>query len=336
MLERYDLDRGPVYDDCLCTPGQSPVTREGTTTTLPPDCVSPDGTDCGWYERCLERKFPCSGDVNSYAIDYGLKFCNLYGERLDYFTDEGIEWVGKVRSCLQLALVPYIRSYDDLSCAELKEKAFDSHTPCYLDNGMCMLSCYDWAQAFWTIKGSLVDEFTGTVKQMLQATAECPFNRDSRLSIDICLGVVTGGLGGGALRAGKGIMRFVKFGLSFFKRLKRSTDECDPDCIARQLGKQVVQQEGWDQTTIDYVAFGNMTSDGDIEVDLLITDWELIKGESNDSTSLSNTAIQLLDDLESGEATVEIEGLQLNTASMCSDPTCSSSSAMLSNYNVLL
>jgi len=50
--------------------------------------------------------------------------------------------------CLQLALVPEATGSGltpiTRACSELEEKAFKSHAPCYLDNGVCELGFDDW------------------------------------------------------------------------------------------------------------------------------------------------------------------------------------------------
>lgn len=61
MLESYDLDSGPVYDDCSCDAGQ-PIPQP--SVILPADCYSPDGSDCTWYSRCLATRFPCTGQTD--------------------------------------------------------------------------------------------------------------------------------------------------------------------------------------------------------------------------------------------------------------------------------
>ena len=57
MVEEFELDQGPVYDTCKCS------TNQTTDLNLPNHCYSPDGTNCGWYEECLEKKISMKGDA---------------------------------------------------------------------------------------------------------------------------------------------------------------------------------------------------------------------------------------------------------------------------------
>lgn len=48
--------------------------------------------------------------------------------------------------CLQDTLIPEATGDADAvkTCDELKDKAFNSHAPCYLKNGLCSLPPSDW------------------------------------------------------------------------------------------------------------------------------------------------------------------------------------------------
>lgn len=134
--------------------------------TLPGDCLSPDGTDCTWYRRCLAVQYPCGGQAG-YALGYGERMCNLYEDRLPVFSERGQAWIGAVRKCLQVQLVPVLRPYSyghpPYTCYELKQYAFKTHIPCYLDPyqgfSVCNLSCVDFGRIFWTIKSTFLSDF---------------------------------------------------------------------------------------------------------------------------------------------------------------------------------
>jgi len=65
MIETFDISEGPVYEECSCQYGQ-PLPQ--ADSILPPDCYSPDGTDCSWYGRCLAARYPCLGHQASTAF----------------------------------------------------------------------------------------------------------------------------------------------------------------------------------------------------------------------------------------------------------------------------
>ncbi|GAU87245.1 hypothetical protein RvY_00127 [Ramazzottius varieornatus] len=175
MLENSSVEGGLVTEDCACN---ADFGQNITELSLPWQCYNPDGRDCSWYRDCLERKHPCSGDHASYAIDYGEKFCLMYNDRFELFSAEAQQWIDGVRKCLQVALVPLIRPYYSGSCEDIKRQAFASHAPCYLRPGygapsICGLSCSDWMTAFWTVKGSLVTDFFGTLTGMVKVARGC-------------------------------------------------------------------------------------------------------------------------------------------------------------------
>jgi hypothetical protein len=127
MLEIYDVNSGPVDKECCaCQYGEKYTQSD---LTLPSECYSPSGTNCGWYENCLERKYQCRGTEDDYAMEFATQFCNLYNENFAKFSVEGQTWIDAVRKCLQVSLVPIIRPWCSKSCKEVKQIAFASHVP---------------------------------------------------------------------------------------------------------------------------------------------------------------------------------------------------------------
>lgn len=127
--------------------------------SLPAKCYTPSGKSCDWYRECLEKKYPCESSSSPYAIRYAEKFCNIYNKRYSLFSSSGQKWIDGVRKCLQDVLVPLLRSAITPTCRNIRQTAFSSHTPCYLNPGkgapsICDLGCYEYFKIFWTIKGS--------------------------------------------------------------------------------------------------------------------------------------------------------------------------------------
>ena len=80
-------------------------------------------------------------------------------KRYSLFSSSGQKWIDGVRKCLQDVLVPLLRSAITPTCRNIRQTAFSSHTPCYLNPGkgapsICDLGCYEYFKIFWTIKGS--------------------------------------------------------------------------------------------------------------------------------------------------------------------------------------
>ena len=179
MLEFYELDQGPVYSGCRCSPGET--TTEAPTDNLPPHCYSPRGEDCSWYRECLERRYQCEETDDSYAIEYAEKFCNLFANNYNDFSNDGRAWVDGVRKCLQVALVPSLRPWVRKTCEDIRRDAFNSHPDCYVTPasrapGICELWCPDVWRAFWLVNfegGALSSAPIETGKQMLSVMARC-------------------------------------------------------------------------------------------------------------------------------------------------------------------
>lgn len=151
-----------------------------TKDILPIECYETDGSSCEWYKDCLEKRYNCVGTEADYAIKYALKFCELYNSNYDYFSLKGKNWINGVRKCLQLALVQYLRPNNKLDCESLKNKAFESHAPCYLipsgkeTPSLCDLSCIDFMSVFWTIKSSFISK---DFLKALQGLIDVAFSR---------------------------------------------------------------------------------------------------------------------------------------------------------------
>ena len=102
--------------------------------------------DCEYY-LCIAREKSCND--SSYPVKFGHRFCMRYQERMNTFSLEGWKWVEDVRRCL----IRDMNNFEEnLSCSELKQRAFQSHVPCYLESGFCSLSVRDKRaviQAIW-------------------------------------------------------------------------------------------------------------------------------------------------------------------------------------------
>jgi len=150
-------------------------------TTLPEVCFNPVG-ECDYYIQCVEEVNPCGSD--GYAIGYGMKFCNLFTEDEDNFSDRGKAWIGAVRECLQVALIPeveYALAGQPSTCGQIQDYAFESHVKCYtdpLDNSdrsmsVCTLPLTDWIKLLWTIRSSFTQAFVATIDQAVSTLIEC-------------------------------------------------------------------------------------------------------------------------------------------------------------------
>lgn len=93
--------------------------------------------DCEYYSCIAEAKH-CNRF--SYPTNFGKRICLRYQVRLDQFSKPGKAWVDSVRRCLIHEMSQF---EEGLSCHGLRNRAFQSHVPCYIDNGYCQLSRSD-------------------------------------------------------------------------------------------------------------------------------------------------------------------------------------------------
>ncbi|XP_062515583.1 uncharacterized protein LOC134191041 [Corticium candelabrum] len=178
MSETLDIDNGTVTEPCFCAGTAAPPSDD---PPLPPSCFSPAGDSCEWYRDCLEARYNCSTTRYDYAIGYGKRFCDLYGKHYNELGPVAREWVDATRKCLQVDLVPYLRPWVNISCLEIYNNAFRTHTGCYLSPqagapSICHLPCNDLWKIFWLVSfqgGALLSEPIETARQMIQVAAGC-------------------------------------------------------------------------------------------------------------------------------------------------------------------
>ncbi|ESO82977.1 hypothetical protein LOTGIDRAFT_169802 [Lottia gigantea] len=160
MADKFQKTNGSIVEECSCKPGEM---LQSKNMTLPLRCYNPSGVDCSWYAECLEKEFPCTGDKDDYGIAFAHKYCAKFGDRYSKFGKEGQKWIDLSRKCLQEKLVPLLYSTTPPSCNYVKEFAFKSHIPCYLqpsqqvpEVSVCKLGALDFFKLFWTLKETLV------------------------------------------------------------------------------------------------------------------------------------------------------------------------------------
>ena len=347
MLEVYEKDFGPVSDDCSCQLSKTtakPYTGV-PTTSLPLECNSPSGDSCDWYRNCLEKRYPCEDTSNAYAIKYAEKFCRLYENRSSLFSPEGRKWVDAVRKCLQVSLVPILRPWYKLSCEDLREWAFDSHTPCYLDPdkgapSICDLDCQDFFKIFWTIKGSFIqlDTFWETLKGMWNIGARCGVASQ----IAKCFKPVKEAY----LRVQKAVIKIIKIVIKKLKKLltwgKRSTSDPLPEADAQsrfadRVGSAIATAMNWNADVMDWLAYPENTTapadDPDImNIIIVLADIKAlgIVNTSAPAINFNQTIKEFALTVANGTLPLQVDGTNVWVKSLasCSDKSCNSSQVL--------
>ena len=342
MLEVHNKNFGPVVDDCSCNVVSStpnPYTST-PTTSLPPACYSPPGDSCDWYRKCLEKKYPCEDTSNAYAIRYAEKFCRLYGERYSLFSSDGRKWVDGVRKCLQVSLVPLLRPWYKLSCQEIRQRAFASHTPCYLNPdkdapSICDLSCSDYLKIFWTIKGSLftMDTAWESMKGMWNIGSKC----GAASQIPKCF---TEGKDG----VTKKIMKISKMVIKKFKKLlnrDRRSSEPLPEADARSrfadgVGSAIARALKWNNDVMDWLAYSENATHVDdpdiLHIVIVLADIKAlgIVTTSTPSINFNQTIRVFATAIKEGTLPLQVDGYNVWVKSLasCSDKSCNSTQTL--------
>ena len=285
QIETFNLEDGPVYDQCRCAPGDPPSTEppiphiQNGNGSLPEWCLSPSGTECNWYKDCLLKRHPCVTYTTGYAMSYSEKFCNLYKKFQKYrptliesqkyrssITTQGLKWVDAVRKCLQVALVPYIRPWSKPTCGDLKKIAYNSHAPCYLEPlpdapSICDLDCKDWAHIFWGIK----DGFTQSFVEPLQGALDVMLGhcgKNFTLMTDECPTAT---------------VRLV-LNRKAFRLGKRSSNQGRLNILAGNIADKLARKATWSKVNSDWYGYApNSTTNQDtgsdiMEIEVLLAD----------------------------------------------------------------
>lgn len=344
MLEVYEKDFGPVSDDCSCQLSNTtakPYTGV-PTTSLPLECYSPSGDSCDWYRNCLERRYPCEDTSNAYSIKYAEKFCRLYGDRYSLFSPEGRKWVDAVRKCLQVSLVPILRPWYKLSCEDIRQRAFDSHTPCYLDPdkgapSICDLDCEDFFKIFWTIKGSFIQQDTlwETLKGLWNIGGRCGVASQ----IPKCFKEAYQGVK-------KAVIKISKIQIKKFKKLlnlgKRSTSDPLPEAdsqsrFADRVGSAIATAMNWNADVMDWLAYPENTTapadDPDImNIIIVLADIKAlgIVNTSAPAINFNQTIKEFALTVANGTLPLQVDGTNVWVKSLasCSDKSCNSSQVL--------
>ena len=310
MIEVHNKGYGSVSDDCSCDPN-----AVLPTLALPTECYSPAGDSCDWYRNCLEKKYSCQATSNAYAIKYAEKFCKLYDERYSLFNEDGKKWVDGVRKCLQVALAPLLRGWENPSCETLREKAFDSHKRCYLepDKGVpsiCDLDYLQFLKIFWTIKGSFgkLDTAGKSLEGMFVVGSNC------------------------TVRYVSDVAKFLKLKIQhFFQRNRRSTDSLpEADVQSRftdSVGSAIASALKWNTDVMDWFAYPGHLEDIDyLDIFMVLADKEAlgIVTTSVPSVNLNQNIQELASAVEDGTLPLQVDGYNVWVKSLasCSDKSC--------------
>ena len=266
MLEDRNKASGFVTLDCSCT--LSPVTTISPTATLSSACYTPSGSDCDWFTNCLKKKYPCKASSTAYAVKYAHIFCAVYKAHYSTYSYTGQNWMNSARKCLHSSLVPLLRPWVKPTCQDIRRRALNSHTSCFLkpDNqrtSICNLNCNDYFKTFWTIRESFdggLDTAWESIRAMWNIGIDC-----GTQSISHCFE-----------QALKGNMRIVNIRISRFDNRSDAFPSGDiRNRFADKIGASIVKSLNWNTKFIGWLAFPAEESSlisGSLDIILAVVD----------------------------------------------------------------
>ena len=326
MIEVHNKNYGSVTDDCSCQPGRIP------TLSLPPECYSPAGDSCDWYRNCLEKKYPCEATSNAYAITYAENFCTKYEERRAKFNANGQKWMDGVRKCLQVALVPLLRPWANPTCEEIRERAFASHTPCYLKPdkdvpSICDLDYAEFVKIFWTIKSSFIklDTAWESLKGMWNIGTECAPSKIQQTYES-------------AKQTLKDVIKYFKIKIQKFKKRKRRSTDSLPEAdlqsrFADEVGSNLASSLKWNTNVMDWLAYTDAEFDReDLNIFIVLADKKAlgIVDTSAPSVDFNQTIQEFASAVKNGTLPVQVDGQKvwIKSLASCSDKSCKSTQTL--------
>lgn len=116
---------------------------------IPSKCTNPAPNTCDFYADCLESRYHCGSE--GYPMGFGDHFCKRFQNTRPNMTPAGQQWLTKTMQCLQRKLVPFATGSQSATCPSLRSTAFETHSDCYVDSGVCTLDPSDWAKIFGTV-----------------------------------------------------------------------------------------------------------------------------------------------------------------------------------------
>jgi len=160
----------PVNLESLTSWNRGVIADTNTSDTL---CSDPPRGQCQFYRDCLEARYHCG--PAGYPLGYGEKYCEKFSQSQDRLSSKGQIWMLDTMECLQRYLVPDATSGEvsPSSCDALKEKAFDSHSICYVRDGLCTLELHDYLVIFEIVGVQGLFGSWDSVREVLQAAQGC-------------------------------------------------------------------------------------------------------------------------------------------------------------------
>lgn len=126
---------------------------------------------CGYYSQCLEAQHQCG--LQGYGLGYGHKYCYRFKD-INFTSNAGRIWRDETLVCLQQEISRQLLLNPKMSCTQIEDFAFDSHSRCYLNSGssICLLPAFEKTRIFFTVDTKDIMGKRGR-KQALEVARSC-------------------------------------------------------------------------------------------------------------------------------------------------------------------
>ncbi|CAC5406990.1 unnamed protein product [Mytilus coruscus] len=181
MVELHDMDKGHVYNECACTPGQHVTKYPGITSTtpspIPGGCHTPTGYNCIWFRTCLNFKYSCRGRDYKELMELGSHFCNIASETKKNISENGSLWYENAQRCFQVQMAPVLKQWLHVNCSTVENMAYFVSNQCLSKPlgviSLCDLSKDDVWTVFWSKRESFDTNLVPSIKHFMNLIQNC-------------------------------------------------------------------------------------------------------------------------------------------------------------------
>lgn len=126
---------------------------------------------CEFYQ-CISQAQSCN--KKDYYLSFGKKYCESFKKNQFSFSNEGQEFIKKLRQCLQLNI---INDFQYLTCSNSKKFSEVHHFDCYLSSGFCELPLADKFNIFRIVLPALAsDALMRRTSEKIMSSCRHPIN----------------------------------------------------------------------------------------------------------------------------------------------------------------
>lgn len=123
------------------------------------------------------------------VLEFGEYFCSHFDQHYEIFDELGRRWFKAVHACLQVALVDLLRPFLTPTCEDIKTRASNLYSRCYirpsdLAPSLCDIGLTNWWRVLATVYAAPIH--TKVIEDALITAGECfrpSINRNVKVAI---------------------------------------------------------------------------------------------------------------------------------------------------------